>query len=144
MKLRSGLWAALAGGTLAGALDILFATSFAASGGVARLACCKASQAAGWGMRPLPAACPRCRMLSGQNPRLRKKSARPSEMSGYPYSAPGYPANFQIGLASAADSGLPNAHDAWMLFESRSVKPASPHAYNDYPNFVVMPRSVSY
>jgi uncharacterized membrane protein YagU involved in acid resistance len=35
MKLRSGLWAVLAGGTLAGALDILFAISFAASSGVA-------------------------------------------------------------------------------------------------------------
>ena len=35
MKLRSGLWAVLVGGTLAGALDILFAISFAASNGVA-------------------------------------------------------------------------------------------------------------
>lgn len=35
MKRRSGLWAVLVGGTLAGALDILFAVSFAGSHGVA-------------------------------------------------------------------------------------------------------------
>jgi len=75
--------------------------------------------------------------------KLRKKPARAGEMSGYPYSATGFPANFQIGLAAAADSGLPRAHDAWGLFESRSVKPKGKHAYNNYPNFAVLPRSVS-
>lgn len=64
------------------------------------------------------------------------------EMYGYAYSATGFPANFQIGLAAAADSGLADAHAAWQIFESRSVKPKSPHAYNDYPNFAVLPRSV--
>jgi hypothetical protein len=63
-------------------------------------------------------------------------------MSGYPYSATGFPANFQIGMAAAADSGLPHAREAWELFESRSVKPKPPHGYDDYPNFAVMPRSV--
>ncbi len=64
------------------------------------------------------------------------------EMHGYPYSATGYPANFQIGVAAAADSGLPNAQAAWKLFDSRSVKPLPPNqpAYNDYPNFAVLPR----
>jgi hypothetical protein len=74
--------------------------------------------------------------------KLRKKGAQPGEMAGYPYSATGFPANFQIGLAAAADSGLPKAHEAWRLFESRSVKPFGRHAYDEYPNFAVLPRSV--
>jgi len=74
--------------------------------------------------------------------RLTKKPRRASEMSGYPYSATGFPANFQIGVAAAADSGLPNALAAWRLFDSRSVKPSGSTAYNNYPNFAVMPRSV--
>jgi len=63
------------------------------------------------------------------------------EMSGYPSSATGYPANFQIGLATAADSGLPNAQIAWSIFDSRSVKPSGSTSYNNYPNFAVIPRS---
>jgi hypothetical protein len=63
------------------------------------------------------------------------------EMTGYPYSSTGYPANFQIGLASAADSGLPNALTAWAIFDSRSVKPSGSTSYNNYPNFAVIPRS---
>jgi len=63
-------------------------------------------------------------------------------MHGYPQSATGYPANLQIGLAAAADSTVPNAHEAWNLFESRSVKPSGATAYNNYPNFAVLPRSV--
>lgn len=63
------------------------------------------------------------------------------EMYGYAYSATGYPANFQIALATAVDSGLPNAGAAWQLFDSRSAKPVSPMAYNDYPNFAIIPRS---
>ena len=73
--------------------------------------------------------------------RLNKKPAKAGEMAGYPYSATGFPANFQIGLAAAADSGLPNAEAAWKLFESRSVKPTAPDGYNNYPNFAVLPRS---
>jgi hypothetical protein len=72
---------------------------------------------------------------------LTKKPAKAGEMAGYPYSATGFPANFQIGLAAAADSGLPNAEAAWKLFESRSVKPTAPDGYNNYPNFAVLPRS---
>src|SRR6185312_6254554 len=75
--------------------------------------------------------------------KLRNKSTQPGEMSGYPYSATGFPANFQIGVAAAADSGLPNAQTAWDIFESRSVKPTAPDAYDDYPNFAVIPRSSS-
>jgi hypothetical protein len=63
------------------------------------------------------------------------------EMTGYPYSSTGFPANFQIGLAAAADSGLPNAQIAWSIFDSRSVKPSGSTSYNDYPNFAVIPRS---
>ena len=74
--------------------------------------------------------------------RLRKKPTQAGEMSGYPYSATGFPANLQIGLAAAADSGLSRAHDAWDHFESRSVKPSGKHAYNNFPNFAVLPRSL--
>jgi hypothetical protein len=63
------------------------------------------------------------------------------EMTGYPYSSTGYPANFQIGLAAAADSGLPSAQIAWSIFDSRSVKPSGSTSYNNYPNFAVIPRS---
>jgi len=75
--------------------------------------------------------------------KLGKKRWQKGEMHGYPDSATGFPANFQIGIAAAADSGLPKAIEAWQLFDSRSVKPTPPHAYNDYPNFAVLPRSVS-
>ncbi|WP_240046329.1 hypothetical protein [Rhodanobacter glycinis] len=73
--------------------------------------------------------------------RLTKKPRRTGEMSGYPYSATGFPANFQIGVAAAADSRLPNAKAAWDIFQSRSMKPAAPEAYNNYPNFAILPRS---
>lgn len=88
-------------------------------------------------------ACDSTRMLAALH-EVRKKPVRAGEMSGYPYAATGFPANFQIGLAAAADSGLPNAHEAWQLFESRSVKPIPPHGYNNYPNFAVLPRSVTH
>lgn len=70
-----------------------------------------------------------------------KKPMRAGEMSGYPYSATGYPANFQIGVAAAADSGLPQAEAAWNIFQSRSVKPSGSDAYNNFPNFAVLPRT---
>lgn len=65
------------------------------------------------------------------------------EMSGYAYSATGFPANTQIGLATAADTGLPNASRAWTIFESRSIKPKPPNGYDDFPNFAVVPRSTA-
>jgi hypothetical protein len=74
--------------------------------------------------------------------KLKKRPWQAGKMSGYPYSATGFPANFQIGVAGAADSGLPNARAAWNLFQSRSVQPKPPHAYNNYPNFAVLPRWV--
>lgn len=74
--------------------------------------------------------------------RLRKEPWRAGEMSGYPYSATGFPANFQIGIAAAANGGSPAAHAAWNLFESRSVKPSGHTAYNDYPNFAILPRAL--
>ncbi len=76
--------------------------------------------------------------------KLRKQSARPNEMGGYANSATGFSANFQIGAAAAADSGLPKAREAWTLFESRSVKPTPPHGYDNYPNFAILPRFVAH
>jgi hypothetical protein len=69
------------------------------------------------------------------------KPRQMSEMPGFAYAATGFPANFQIGVAAAADSGLPDAQAAWDLFESRSVKPSGKTAYNNYPNFAILPRS---
>jgi hypothetical protein len=74
--------------------------------------------------------------------KLEKQPWQAGKMHGYPTSATGYPANLQIGLAAAADSTVPNAHEAWTLFESRSVKPSGTTALNNYPNSAVMPRSV--
>jgi hypothetical protein len=75
--------------------------------------------------------------------KIRSQPTQAGEMQGYANSATGYPANFQIGLAAAANSGLPNAQAAWNLFDSRSVKPSGSTAYNNYPNYAVIPRSVS-
>jgi hypothetical protein len=74
---------------------------------------------------------------------LEKLKNMAGEMEGYAYSATGYPANLQIGLAAAADSGLANAMDAWSLFDSRSVKPSGSTSYDNYPNFAVIPRSAT-
>jgi len=62
------------------------------------------------------------------------------EMYGYAHSVTGYAANFQIGLATAADTGLPGASTAWSIFDSRSMKPSSTTGYNNYPNFALLPR----
>jgi len=75
--------------------------------------------------------------------KVRNQSIQAGEMYGYAYSYTGFPANFQIGIAAATDSGLPNAQAAWKLFDSRSVKPSGKTAYDNYPNFAVVPRSVS-
>lgn len=60
----------------------------------------------------------------------------PGEMLGYPASPTGFPANFQIGLAAAADSNVPNARRAWSIFKNRSAKPD----YARSPQFAVVPR----
>ncbi|MDW2983313.1 hypothetical protein [Rhodanobacter sp. KK11] len=71
-----------------------------------------------------------------------KQPWKVGQMSGYAHSPTGFPANLQVGLAAAADSGLPNAHEAWKIFESRSVRPEPPrYGYNNYPNFAILPRS---
>lgn len=62
--------------------------------------------------------------------------SKPGEMYGYPWSPTGYPANLQIALAAAVDSGISNADEAWQRFKSRSIKPD----YGNYPNFAVVPR----
>jgi hypothetical protein len=58
-------------------------------------------------------------------------------MVGYPKSPTGYPASFQIGLAAAADSSVPDARKAWNVFQKRNVKPD----YASSPQFAVVPRS---
>ncbi|HEY9111284.1 MAG TPA: hypothetical protein VIM92_05880, partial [Rhodanobacteraceae bacterium] len=72
---------------------------------------------------------------------LEKQPWQPGQMVGYANSATGFPSNLQIGLATIADSGLPNAATAWQLFDSRSVKPRGRMAYNNYPNYAIVPRS---
>jgi len=72
--------------------------------------------------------------------KLKKKRWQIGEMSGYPTSATGYPANTQVGLATAVNSDLPNAIRAWQIFESRSGKPKPPVGYDNYPNFAIIPR----
>lgn len=71
------------------------------------------------------------------------------QMWGYPQSATGYPANFQIGVAAAADSGLPNAQKAWQVFQNRATYPTqsagyfgSTQGYRNMPNFAILPRSL--
>jgi hypothetical protein len=75
--------------------------------------------------------------------KLEGQSWQAGQMHGYASSATGFPSNLQIGLAAIADSGLPNAADAWTIFDSRSVKPSGTDAYDNNPNFAVVPRSVS-
>ena len=72
--------------------------------------------------------------------KLEKQPWRPGQMVGYADSATGFPSNLQIGLASIAESGIPNAAQAWHIFDTRSVKPQGDMAYNDYPNFAIVPR----
>lgn len=57
-------------------------------------------------------------------------------MVGYPDSPTGFPANFQIGLVAAVDSGLPQASKAWMTFMHRKVRPN----YAETPQFALVPR----
>lgn len=65
---------------------------------------------------------------------------RVGEMTGYAYSPTGFPSNMQPALAAAVDVGAPGAEKAWKLFMSRSVKPK----YANYPNFAIVPGSVSH
>ncbi len=58
------------------------------------------------------------------------------EMTGYASSPEGYPSNMQPALAMAANSGLPNAREAWDRFINRSVKPN----YSERPQFAIVPR----
>lgn len=48
----------------------------------------------------------------------------------------------EVTFQRPADSGLPNAQKAWSQFDSRSVKPQGSTAYNNYPNYAVIPRFV--
>jgi len=63
---------------------------------------------------------------------------RIGEMSGYPWSPTGFTANYQIGLAMAAQTDIPHAHLAWEIFEKRTLKPD----YRDNPKYDIVPRWV--
>ncbi|MES1930680.1 hypothetical protein SADO_15569 [Salinisphaera dokdonensis CL-ES53] len=65
------------------------------------------------------------------------KGYRAGDMSGYPWSEQGFPANMQPALAAAVDAGVPNAEKAWMQFESRTTKPD----YATYPNWAIVPKA---
>lgn len=60
------------------------------------------------------------------------------EMTGYSHSPTGYPSNMQPALATAVQSGIPNAQAAWDQFMSRTVKPD----YSRGPQFAIAPRTV--
>lgn len=57
------------------------------------------------------------------------------DMTGYPWSAQGYPSNMQPALAAAVDAGLPSAKKAWKIFMNRTRKPD----YSSYPNWAIVP-----
>ncbi|GAB3678582.1 hypothetical protein GCM10028792_20540 [Salinisphaera aquimarina] len=65
-----------------------------------------------------------------------KTTYRIGQMVGYAFSPTGFPSNFQIGLAMAAQSGVENGREAWKLFDGRTIKPD----YAKNPNFAVVPR----
>lgn len=80
-------------------------------------------------------ACNSDKMISVLNASRKEQTAR-NVMIGDSQSPVGYPSSFQIGLAAAADSNIPNARKAWAIFESRSNKPD----YSTAPQFAVIPR----
>jgi hypothetical protein len=65
-------------------------------------------------------------------------STHAGEIPGFAYSAEGYPANIQSGLAFAVDSGYPGGLKAWEQFEARTLKP---NYAIDGLQFSQMPRS---
>lgn len=64
---------------------------------------------------------------------------RKNVMIGYPFSATGFVANFQIGLAEDAESDTAMARKAWRQFMNRTVKPK----YSNAPQFAILPRSTA-
>ena len=62
----------------------------------------------------------------------------PGTMIGYPYSPTGYPAYFQVGLASSVSSGLPKSRRAWEVFMHRTTLPN----YSNSPKYAVIPRHI--
>lgn len=82
-------------------------------------------------------------LACNQQPMINKMSSsarryRIGEMQGYADSPTGFPSNFQIALAMAADSGIRDAREAWRIFAGRVVKPD----YRNFANFAVVPRSI--
>lgn len=59
----------------------------------------------------------------------------PGTMVGYPSSDTGFVANYQIGMAAAANSDVPGAKSAWNWFMNRPVRPD----YKQAPQFAVAP-----
>lgn len=83
-------------------------------------------------------ACNSEKMISVLNSERKEQTAR-NVMIGHSRSPVGYPSSFQIGLAAAVDSNIPNAGEAWAIFESRSNKPD----YSTAPQFAVVPRFIA-
>lgn len=64
------------------------------------------------------------------------KKYKAGDMSGYPWSPQGFPANMQPALATAVDAGVPDADKAWSVYMHRTTKPD----YSSYPNWDIVPR----
>ncbi len=60
---------------------------------------------------------------------------QPGDLSGYPWSAQGFPANMQPALATAVDSGVDGAAEAWAQYARRPTK----QRYGSYPNWAIVP-----
>jgi hypothetical protein len=63
------------------------------------------------------------------------------EMIGYSESPNGYPSNMQPALAVAVELGVPDAANAWTIFQNRTVKPTSEGGYNSNPEWAIVPGS---
>lgn len=63
----------------------------------------------------------------------------PGAMSGYPAEISGYPANMQPAVAYCATYKMPQAEDAWLVFDNRPLKPN----YNKGPQFAIVPRTLT-
>lgn len=57
------------------------------------------------------------------------------DMSGYPWSPQGFPANMQPALATAVDAHAKHAKEAWCIFMNRTTKPD----YSDYAVWAIVP-----
>ncbi len=59
------------------------------------------------------------------------------EMTGYSYTATGFPSNYQPALAVVTDLDTAQSRTAWNVFSNRSVQPNN---YDSQPQFAILPR----